>query len=223
MQSIQRRTLAEVAANLLRDRILRGDFTAGEPLRQEPLAAELGVSRIPLREAFQRLEAEGLIILSPHRGAVVADLPIAAMPEIFELRALVECDLLARAVPHVSRAHHAAARAARLDFESAVAGADIARLGATNLAFHLALYAPAERQRTGLVVERLHQECDRLLRLQLTLTQGGAQAIAEHRELHRAWRDGDVSGAVLLLHLHITGASHRLAGALASSTPTERV
>ncbi len=221
MQSVARQTLVDVVTDALRDRILRGDFAAGDPLRQAALAAELGVSRIPLREAFQRLEAEGLVTLTPHRGAVVAELPIAAMPEIFELRALVECDLLARAVPAVTRADHSAARRARLAFEAAVARRDVASLGAANRAFHAALYAPARRHHAAAVVDRLHQDCDRLLRLQLTLTHGGDQAVAEHRDLHQAWRDGDVSGAVLRLHLHITGASQRLASALAAQLPGE--
>jgi len=56
----------------LRERILRGDYPEGEPLRQDALADELGVSRIPVREALRQLEAEGLVTFSPHRGAVVS-------------------------------------------------------------------------------------------------------------------------------------------------------
>src|SRR5213596_2959 len=83
----------------LRERILRGDFPEGEPLRQDALADELGVSRIPVREALRQLEAEGLVTFSPHRGAVVSTLSIQEIIELFELRAEIESDLMRRAIP----------------------------------------------------------------------------------------------------------------------------
>ena len=67
---IQRQTVASMTVEALRDGILRGDYPEGEPLRQDALADELGVSRIPVREALRQLEAEGLVTFSPHRGAV---------------------------------------------------------------------------------------------------------------------------------------------------------
>jgi len=217
MQSVPRRTLTDATTDALRDRILRGELSAGEPLRQVALAAELGVSRIPLREAFQRLEAEGLVSLLPHRGAVVAALPADDMPELFSLRALIECDTFARAIARATPADVASTRRARLAFEATVARGDTAYLGDANLQYHLALYAPAARPRTIEVITRLHQQCDRLLRLQLALTHGGDQAVEEHRELEAAWEAGDVEHGVQLLRTHIEGAGDRLARALATS------
>lgn len=221
MQTVTRRTLTDEATDLLRDRILRGDLAAGEPLRQVALAAELGVSRIPLREAFQRLEGEGLVALLPHRGAVVTDLPTRDMPELFSLRALIECDIFARAISRQRPSDLAAVTAARLAFEAAVTRDDTARLGDTNQAFHLALYAPADRPRTIEVIQRLHQQCDRLLRLQLTLTQGGDQAVEEHRALEAVFRGGEEHRAVTLLRTHIEGAGERLQNALSASRRQE--
>ena len=68
---IPRQTMTSMAVESLRERILRGQFAEGEPLRQDALADELGVSRIPIREALRQLDAEGLVTFSPHRGAVV--------------------------------------------------------------------------------------------------------------------------------------------------------
>lgn len=221
MQSVARRTLTDATTDALRDRILRGELSAGEPLRQVALAAELGVSRIPLREAFQRLEAEGLISLLPHRGAVVAALPTDDMPELFSLRATIECDIFARAMSRVTRVDVALARRARLAFEAAVSRGDNGYLGEANLQYHLALYAPAHRPRTIEVISRLHQQCDRLLRLQLALTHGGDQAVQEHRELEAAWEAGDAEHGVRLLRSHIEGAGDRLARALATSRHEE--
>src|SRR5215217_1329322 len=91
---IQRQTIASMTVEALRERILRGDYPDGEPLRQDALAEELGVSRIPVREALRQLEAEGLVTFNPHRGAVVSSLSLEEIAELFELRAEIECDLV---------------------------------------------------------------------------------------------------------------------------------
>ena len=94
-----RQTLASAAVDAIRERILDRTYPEGEPLRQDSLAAELGVSRIPIREALRQLEAEGLVTFNPQRGAVVSSLSIAEIEELFELRAELESDLLRRSVP----------------------------------------------------------------------------------------------------------------------------
>ena len=89
-KSLQHRTIAAAVADSLRHRILDGDFKAGFPLRQDALAGEFGVSRIPIREALMQLEAEGLVKIHPHRGAIVSELSTDEVQELFELRALLE-------------------------------------------------------------------------------------------------------------------------------------
>ncbi len=220
MPTLSRRTLTDAAADALRDRILHGRIAAGEPLRQEALAAELGVSRIPLREALQRLEAEGLVTLRAHHGAVVADLPLDDVTELFELRAVLESDLIRRAVPRTMAADLATARGRADEFAAALDRGRAADLGAANLALHLALYQPADRPRTIEVVRRLHAQCDRLLRLQLALTDGGAQAVREHRAILAAVRKADAARATRLVRDHILGAGRRLAAALRHASRT---
>lgn len=217
---IPRSTLTDAATQAIRERILHGDLEAGEPLRQEALAAELGVSRIPLREALQRLEAEGLVALVPHRGAVVAELPTVDALELFELRALIESDLIRRAVPLATASDHREALAAHQQFAAALESGDVASLGRANLQFHLALYRPAARPRTLDVYQRLHQQCDRLLRLQLTLTDGGAQAVREHAAIAAVAQGGDAETAARLIHDHILGAGQRLVHALDAQHPS---
>ena len=94
-----RQTIVSMTVDAVRERILRGIYPEGEPLRQDALAEELGASRIPVREALRRLEAEGLVTFNPHRGAVVSSLSLAEIEEIFEIRARIESDLLRRATP----------------------------------------------------------------------------------------------------------------------------
>ena len=87
---LERKTVAEAVAEKLRMRILSGALQEGAQLRQEVLAAELGVSRIPLREALRLLEGEGLVTIVPHRGAVVSVRSPDEIGELFDLRVLLE-------------------------------------------------------------------------------------------------------------------------------------
>lgn len=96
---ISRMTLAEGAAEALRQMIQSGEIPLGAALRQEELAARLGISRTPLREAIGRLDAEGLVINDPHRGAVVYRPTVDDLAESFEILEELEslaCRLAAR-------------------------------------------------------------------------------------------------------------------------------
>src|SRR5262245_8128035 len=84
------RTVAERVADALRTRILAGRYAPGAPLRQDAVAAELGVSRIPLREALNHLEAEGLVLGMAHRGFVVRGMSRQEADEVFALRLQLE-------------------------------------------------------------------------------------------------------------------------------------
>src|SRR3954465_9938852 len=106
---VRRQTLTGMTADAIRERILRGPYPEGEPLRQDAIGIELGVSRIPVREALRQLEAEGLVTFNPHRGALVSTLSLKQIRELFELRAEIEGDLIRRAVPHMKPEDHARA------------------------------------------------------------------------------------------------------------------
>lgn len=73
-KGLKHKTMASAAAEEIRNRILSGVYSPGLQLRQDGLAADLGMSRIPIREALVQLESEGLLKILPHRGAVVAQL-----------------------------------------------------------------------------------------------------------------------------------------------------
>src|SRR5439155_11021812 len=99
---ISRQTLGIQTVAAIRELILRGDLKEGEPVRQEALSERLQVSRVPVREALVQLEAEGLLTYAPHHGAVVAKLSLDEISELFALRALLEVDLLRRAIPQIT-------------------------------------------------------------------------------------------------------------------------
>jgi DNA-binding GntR family transcriptional regulator len=194
----------------LRERILRGDYPEGEPLRQDALADELGVSRIPVREALRQLEAEGLVTFSPHRGAVVSSLSLDEIHELFELRADIESDLLGRAIPAMTTEQLDRAVDLLDDFEIALATGEATRWGPLNWHFHAALYAPANRNFTMGVLQKLHQHSDRYFRMEVLLAQGGGRANDEHRAIAKAVGEKDIPLASDLMRAHILGAGQSL-------------
>lgn len=207
---IRRQTLTGMTIDAIRERILRGHYPEGEPLRQDAIGAELGVSRIPVREALRQLEAEGLVTFSPHRGAVVSSLSLKQIRELFELRAEIEGDLIRRAVPHMTREDHARAADILDAYDLALHHGQVPVWGALNWQFHSTLYAPADRGLTMSMVHKLHQHSDRYLRMQLALTHGETRARHEHRAIAVAARKGDAAKAQRLLREHILGAGRAL-------------
>lgn len=101
-RAIARQSLPESIADDLRERILSGEMVEGEPIRQEALADEYAVSRMPIREALKRLDAEGLVQLTNNRGAYVTKHSLTEIGEIFDLRILLEVDLFRRAIPNMT-------------------------------------------------------------------------------------------------------------------------
>ncbi|HEY4304337.1 MAG TPA: GntR family transcriptional regulator [Gemmatimonadaceae bacterium] len=194
----------------LRERILRGDYPEGEPLRQDALAEELGVSRIPVREALRQLEAEGLVTFSPHRGAVVSSLSLDEIEELFQLRADIESDVLARSVPLMTTEQIDRAVDVLDEFEIALGTGEVTQWGPLNWQFHAALYAPANRNFTMGVLQKLHQHSDRYFRMEVLLAQGGGRANDEHRAIAAAVRDKNIPLATELMRAHILGAGRSL-------------
>lgn len=207
---IQRQTVAGLALDRLREKILRGAYPEGSPLRQDSLAAELGVSRIPVREALRQLETEGLVTFNPHAGAVVSSLSLSEIKELFELRALIESDQLRRAIPALTNEELEVAEDVLDAYDAAFRERDVAAWGELNWKFHSTLLQPADRPLTMNLLHNLHNQSDRYTRLQLSLTHGETRADEEHRAILQAVRDGDVDRACDALRSHIIGAGRSL-------------
>ena len=207
---LARQTVASMTLDAIRDGILHGNYAEGEPLRQDALAEELGVSRIPIREALRQLEAEGLVAFSPHRGAIVSSLSLEAIEEVFELRSTIEPDLLRRAIPRLTPYQLDQADDVLDRYAVALRTGDVSQWGELNWQFHSTLYAPSDRPVTLGIVQRLHQQSDRYLRMQLALTHGETRANEEHRAIAAATRAADVKKASALMRDHIAGAGRSL-------------
>ncbi len=209
-KNLKRQTTAEQVAIELRSRIIAGDIAEGEQLLQEQLASDLGVSRIPLREAMRQLEAEGLITLTSHRGGVVSVLTMDQIRELFEIRSCLETWLLAMAIPVMDKSTFEALDAIIDEMHPG----EVAHWGEMNWSFHEALYAPAGRDQTLQMLRRVHHNLDRYLRVQISSTSGWEKANAEHRGIVEFCRSKDVRRATAMLDAHIMDASTELIDAL---------
>ena len=200
---------------VVRQQILSGQIKAGQALRQIAIAAELGVSQIPVREALLQLAAEGLVDFVPHKGAVALALTAEEIRELTHLRALLETDLLRAAIPNLTAAHLEQAAAVLDEFEALLDNEiEVARWGKMNTRFHTLIYTEAGRPVSIQMVENLQRKADRYIRLQLLLTDWIPRAESEHRELLSLCQEPDVEAAVTLLDRHIREAGGAIADLL---------
>ena len=208
---IPRQSLTSAVADKLRDKIVRGEIPEGEQLRQDAIAQEFQVSRIPVREALRQLEAEGLITIILHRGAVVSSLSPTDVKEVFEMRALLECEVLRASVTSLTDAQLRSAEEVLKRYDLALeTDDDIGEWGRLNWEFHSALYAGAERPQFLAVIRTLNYQCERYIRLQLYLTRAMERARDEHHMLLNLCRERKVEEAVSLLGRHIRHAGESL-------------
>ena len=197
----------QTIADALRNDILRGKLQGGQPLKQDEIAAQFGVSKIPVREALMQLKAEGLLNFYPNRGAFVSELSAAEADEIYIMRIALETAVLARAIPHltVAQLQQAEEILNAIDQEE-----NIAKWGELNWEFHATLYAPASLPRLMDTVKVLHTNIARYLVLYLAGMAYQKKSQKEHRAILAACRHGDIEKAVMVLEGHLRGASEHL-------------
>lgn len=199
------RNMSERLVDIVRDLIISGAISDNEPIRQDTLAAELKVSKIPLREALTRLVEEGLVVAYPNRGFYVRAMSLAEAEDIFALRLKLEPDAAAAACVQASEAERTAAcRAlALLDLDAA---AHAANVGAQNRAFHMALISPGAGAVSVDILSRLHVLSDRYVRKHLEPKGRELDAEAEHHDILNAWlaRDGAAVRALTAQHVSHT-------------------
>ncbi|QEI04981.1 GntR family transcriptional regulator [Pigmentiphaga aceris] len=191
---------ADAVTLALRDLILSGELGIGVQLKQEALAKRFGVSRIPVREALKRLQAEGLVAHTPHQGSIVASLSVDELIETLDIRIGLETRALKLAIPLMKTADHKAARAIMAKYDASDSPLDWAEL---NLEFHLCLYRPCAKPKLLKMIEELVRGTGIHMRARQSYQIGRKLPQSEHRALLKACMARDVSLAVDLLEQHI--------------------
>ncbi|KZL19406.1 HTH-type transcriptional repressor CsiR [Pseudovibrio axinellae] len=194
----------------LREKIIQAQLLPEAVLRQETLAADYGVSRMPVREALQILQKEGWVDIVPNAGTVITALNIAELTEVYEMRAALEVLALSKALPEISNSQLEAAKAILEQAQQAPRSA----FGELNHAFHNALYAPCKRPRLLAQIGALATISQRYLHTAAIQLDYEQQSHHEHQRLLELCFDRDIQAATLCLRQHIETAGKALAAQL---------
>ena len=197
-------TKSEYAYAELRRRILDGRLPAGARLLLRPLADELGVSVMPIRDAIRLLERDGLVTVNSHRSATVTEIARDAVVESVGVRMWLEVLAVREATPHHTAATLAAAERALADAERTAASGKALEYARANRAFHNALEAPASESLRALIDELWDRMWQARRSLSLFVLDPGRidGAQDEHRELYEAVARGDAEAATAAMAEH---------------------
>ena len=186
----------------IRNKIISGDLQPGTRLRERELADELGVSRIPVREALPYLEADGFITSQSRRGAIVTELTLRDVQELFDVRLGVEVYAARLAAARVAHgANPAQLRAAMGKAERALSGGDPGLIAETNAELHETIVALADNSLLTAMMRSVFGR-DRWI-FRMTSDRDPVVACAEHRELCDAIFAGDADFTAATAYAHI--------------------
>jgi DNA-binding GntR family transcriptional regulator len=194
------KSIGETLTDHLRHLILSGELAEGECLRQERIARQHRVSAVIVREAFRRLEAEGLLEAEPRRGVRVSRLSVEEIADIYDLRIILE-ELIARqAAKNCTEETFLEANAIlkRMDRED-----DPVQWLTLNRDFHLCLSSPSNRKHLLKYMDHFRAIVDRYLRISLGVLKGFDIAQREHRSILTAFRARDPSLAARRVGTHL--------------------
>jgi DNA-binding GntR family transcriptional regulator len=194
---------AAQVADALRLAILGGEFTPGQAVPQEEIATRFGVSRIPVRDAMNLLQAEGLLRIVPSKGSFVANPSPEEILETYDIRVLLELEALRLAFrQHTPQTLTRAERWLR-EFELET---EPMRLGEIDGEFHAALYAPAKKEKLFELINSLRTFSNRPYFLQMSTPSHLKQCQAAHAEIFENCKKGRLRAASDGLRRHLLSA-----------------
>jgi DNA-binding GntR family transcriptional regulator len=210
------RSLPEAIYLILREAVLNGVYAPGEALRQDALAKKFHASRVPLREALKRLEAEGLVVLQPRRGFVVSSLDIDEIEEVFQVRMLLEehAAFLATQTRTEKDIADVAKLLETLDNTPIDNSEGIAKWASYNREFHSRLIASSRRKHVCKITNMLRDLVETYVRVEVSITGNLDRAQSDHHKIFEAFRAGNAVAAGKLSGEHCGRTANRLIEAL---------
>lgn len=203
----------------LREEILTLELAPGEPVDENGLAERYGVSRSPVREALIRLEADGLVRLTPNKGAIITPLHLEEFPQYIEVLDFVQRVVTRLAATNRSNEDIEKIRARNKEFINAVAAHDVVRMIDANYEFHLAISSAASNRYLTDMYKRLLDEGRRITRLYFRSYDDDPprDRVSAHQEFIDAIASRDAEGAERLAHEHAMRLSQRFVRYLATN------
>ncbi|MFP4071270.1 MAG: GntR family transcriptional regulator [Desulfovibrionales bacterium] len=195
--------LGEEASQLLRRMIINGDILPGERLVEEKLAARLGISRTPLREALHRLEQAGILEKLVRGGYVVRPLTVQEVEEAVDVRAVLEGHAARRAAARADESILGRFRENMAQFEEANARREGREMVRLNSEFHALLHEAADSGLLSRLLADLGDVVERITRAMASSLVAGSWSMDEHRQLLKALEAGDPELAERLAREHV--------------------
>jgi DNA-binding GntR family transcriptional regulator len=206
-------SLAKLVRDEMLAQILRGELAPGQRINEPDVAARLGVSRVPVREALRELESTGLVAARKHAGVFVRVLDAKAVADLYELRSVLDGHVGKRAAGLPRARRQALVDTLKRGMATMKASArrhEVQAYYSANLAFHWAVVEAAGNEPLADtyrgIVQQLH-----LSRLKnLSRDMGMKVSMLEHEQIVAAIADGDAKRAQTLQASHVTAAHGRL-------------
>jgi DNA-binding GntR family transcriptional regulator len=217
------RTLAERAFAALHEAIVTGVFAPGERLPIEELAAPLGMSPMPVREALRRLDAAGLVENIPHRGARVTEVSVEDLHEVYEARLELEPLAVRHAAERFTEADATAARAALDRHVRSYRRGDANETFVAHTAFHMALYEASGSRWLVRLITPLWESSQRYrLALPPRYRRLLEERRGEHERILRACVEHDPDTAERELYEHLVETANRIGSRMGNAEPFPR-
>lgn len=204
------RTMQEIVTDTLRDAILSGKYKPGQRLITNELARELGVSRMPVREALHRLEMVGLVTIVPHKGAVVSEVSEEEIIEIYHIRGVLDGLATRLAAPNLTPQDHARLNEILDQMDASVKAKDYDRLLVINREFHEVIWRAAHAPRLQALLQNLYDASQRFRNISLLLPGRIDQITQDHRLIAQALAQNKVADAEHFAIEHHEGTARRL-------------
>lgn len=195
--------LRDVVFNTLRQAILRGELQPGERLLEIHLANKLGVSRTPIREAIRKLELEGLVLMIPRKGAVVAEITEKSLRDVLEVRRALEELAVKLACEKIQDEEVKELKVAAKEFEKALGTGDVTVYAEADVKFHDIIYRTTDNQRLIQLLYNLREQMYRYRVEYLKREEVHETLLTEHQHIIEMIEKRDEKRAVEAVCAHI--------------------
>ena len=198
---LQYSTMSDSVYLWIKNAILQGKFKSGEKLSQDALAKQLGVSRSPIRDAINRLTTEGLLISKPHSGAVVFQMSVESVQEIYDIRILLEQYCAARSCELVTPETYDKVEKANQSMENCAYNSSKFMLG--DRLFHSSLCEISKCHETLDLLEILWNKCETYKSIYYASADKAEDTIREHEEILSCLRNRDSENIKIAIAKHL--------------------
>lgn len=206
--TVRYKSAADYATAEIQRLILSDELPAGARVDQVELAEQLDVSRHPVRQAIERLAERGFILLSPHRSAVVAELSVADMSELYNVRVRLESWAVQEGWERLVEERRSAVETAYAALKREDPGSNMDAYMEANRAFHLAMYQDCGNRHLLRMIVTLFNLSERYQRTALRYTSRLSRSAGDHAEMMQAIVDRDQSALLGLIERHNSGTQN---------------